>query len=430
LRNRNKEVDSTTLHGKIMAGYQGWFMTPDDGGLNKWRHWANNEMPGDDTVGIDLWPDLSEFDEDELYPSGFTYYENGQTAGLYSNNNAKTVMRHMQWMKHYNIHGVFVQRFIIEAIQIRHIRDNVLQNVQKGAEAYGRVFANMYDISGWHEKPTLIDDIKNDWMHLVDNLKITESPRYLHHYGNPVLSIWGFGFNGRPSDPAKALELIEWLQNGAPVKYRACVMGGVNHNWRSSVENNDEWSDVYRAFDVISPWSVGRFANEADADNFRRKKIEPDLEMANDVIGNEYMPVVFPGFSFHNEKDHKTFNEIPRQGGTFLWRQLYNAIDSGNTMVYVAMFDELDEGTAIFKLAETKCDMPVTGKFVSLDEDDGYDCVPNDWYMRLVGTATFLFGVIDKFPDTMPRLPRCRQKDRCDRTYSPTASPSQALAAF
>jgi hypothetical protein len=35
-----KGVDTTTLQGKVMAGYQGWFNTPTDGAKLGWTHWA------------------------------------------------------------------------------------------------------------------------------------------------------------------------------------------------------------------------------------------------------------------------------------------------------------------------------------------------------------------------------------------------------
>lgn len=398
-KSKIKVVDNTSLHGKIMAGYQGWFMTPNDGGINQWRHWANNEIPNPNTCKFDLWPDLSEFDADELYPSGFSY-SNMQRAGLYSAHRTKTVKRHLQWMQEYNVDGVFVQRFVIEAVQMKNVRDQVLKNVQEGAEEYGRVFANMWDISGWHDEPSLIEDMKQDWIHLVDDLRITESPSYLYHNNRPVVSIWGFGFDSRGSSPFAALSFINWLKFTAPAKYRATVMGGVPTDWRTDTE----WENVYKAYDIISPWTVGRYNGLVGADEHKRNMIEPDL-LKTQILGNEYLPVVFPGFSFKNAKPDKPFNEMPRIGGTFYWRQLYNAIDAGSKMVYIAMFDEVDEGTAIFKLAATQCDIPATGKFLTLDHDIGYQCVPNDWYLRLTGNATEYFRNEGALPLRMPELP-------------------------
>ena len=51
--------------------------------------------------------------------------------------------------------------------------------------------------------------------------------------------------------------------------------------------------------------------------------------------------------------------------------------------IYVAMFNEVDEGTAIFKAAETQAAVPAQGHFLSLDAD-GED-VPSDWYLRVTG---------------------------------------------
>jgi hypothetical protein len=51
--------------------------------------------------------------------------------------------------------------------------------------------------------------------------------------------------------------------------------------------------------------------------------------------------------------------------------------------MYVAMFDEVDEGTAMYKMATTPAGCPVDADQVPLDED-GYN-LPSDWYLR-VGT--------------------------------------------
>jgi hypothetical protein len=68
---------------------------------------------------------------------------------------------------------------------------------------------------------------------MVDDLKITESSRYLHHNGRPVLSIWGFNVSGRPGSASQARELIRWLSTDAPAKYRATVKLGVDDDWQA-----------------------------------------------------------------------------------------------------------------------------------------------------------------------------------------------------
>jgi hypothetical protein len=63
----------------------------------------------------------------------------------------------------------------------------------------------------------------------------------------------------------------------------------------------------------------------------------------------DFMPVVFPGFSWHHLKAKDPLDAIPRLKGQFLWSQFTAIRSAGATMADVAMFDEVDEGTAIFK---------------------------------------------------------------------------------
>ena len=94
-------------------GYQGWFSCAGDGGpLNRWNHWTRNgEAPTSETIRVAMWPDLSEYDPDELYPTQLRYPD-GSVTRLYSAWNLKTVMRHYRWMREYNLDGAFHQRFI------------------------------------------------------------------------------------------------------------------------------------------------------------------------------------------------------------------------------------------------------------------------------------------------------------------------------
>ena len=66
-----KGVDRTTLTGKIMAGYQGWFTTPGDGSGQGWGHYANHGEFRPGCCKFDLWPDVSDLDDDEKYPTPF-----------------------------------------------------------------------------------------------------------------------------------------------------------------------------------------------------------------------------------------------------------------------------------------------------------------------------------------------------------------------
>src|SRR5262245_54921161 len=95
------------------------------------------------------------------------------------------------------------------------------------------------------------------------------------------------------------------------------------------------------------------------------------------------MPVVSPGFSWHNLKSEFPLKQIPRRKGDFLWRQYVEAKKAGATMIYQAMFDEMDEGTAIFKCTNN----PPVGASQFLT----YEGLPSDHYLWLAGMGGKVF---------------------------------------
>lgn len=107
-----------SLINLTLAGYQGWFATPNDTDDNGWIHWG----PLADGHGIqeDFWPEMSEFTPAEQHPApGYTNAD-GTQAHLFSSDNAATVLRHFQWMEAYGVDGVALQRFDVEVGAIRH----------------------------------------------------------------------------------------------------------------------------------------------------------------------------------------------------------------------------------------------------------------------------------------------------------------------
>jgi hypothetical protein len=375
-------VDAGTMDDKFLLGYQGWFACAGDGSSpNQWVHWFRNNQPDAANVTVDMWPDVSELDSNELIATELTL-PGGTPAKLYSAFSAKTVERHFRWMQENGLDGVFLQRFVSELSDPRFfaLRNQVTKNVQAGAEKHGRVFAIMYDISGQRTND-LVSKLTNDWNFLVRNLRVPGSARYLHHREKPVVAIWGFGFAGRNDTPEQARAAINFFHASG-----CTVMGGVPAYWRTlnrDAQTNAAWAQAFRSFDVISPWSVGRYADDAGADNFAREVTAPDVAAAK-AAGRDYLPVIFPGFSWHNLNGGK-LNQIPRNGGKFYWRQASNAVNAGCTMLYGAMFDEMDEGTAMFKLAPTSAQLPAQGTFVPLDADGMK--LPSDWYLRLGNAA-------------------------------------------
>jgi len=380
----NHGVDATTMNGKLLMGYQGWFACPSDGSApNQWWHWFHNQTPTAANVNTDFLPDTSEFNSNELFNTGMTY-SNGSPVQFYSSAVQKTVLRHFQWMQENQLDGVFLQRFLtdLSSPQFFSFRNQVTANVRAGAEAYGRVFALMYDVSG-QPTNTLISNITNDWLYLVNTMHITNSTRSLYHKGKPVVALWGFGFNdgNHLASPQQAQTVINWFKSQG-----VTVMGGVPTYWRTlqgDSYTNAAWTPVYLSFDVISPWAVGRFGDNAGADSYTANITIPDLaECKSNRI--DYMPVVFPGFSWYNENGGP-LNQIPRNGGSFYWRQVYDDVHAGCNMIYGAMFDEVNEGTAMYKLVPTAAQLPAQGKFLALDADGL--TLNSDWYLRLANEA-------------------------------------------
>ena len=394
------EVDASTMTGKLLMGYQGWFGCPGDGSASsRWIHWFRTQNPIATAATVDMWPDVSELEPDELFSTSMTY-PGGAPAKLYSAYNAKTVLRHFKWMRDNQLDGVFLQRFssgVSDASSFARM-NKVADNVRAGADAYRRVFALMYDISG-HPTNTLVSALTNDWVYLVNTLQITNSTRYLRHNGKPVVAVWGFGFSGRQDTPQQAQEVVNFFKSAG-----LTVMGGLPTYWRTlnnDAQSDPAWAAVFRSFDIISPWSVGRYGDIAGADNFRQNLIVPDMADAA-ANGREYMPVIFPGFSWFN-LNAGPLNQIPRNGGTFYWEQAYNAKLSGCSMIYGAMFDEVDEGTAMYKLAPTANEIPAQGSWVPLNIDG--DSLPSDWYLRLAGEASRMLRGDIPLQSTIPIAP-------------------------
>ena len=384
-------VDASTIRGKMLFGYQGWFSAPADGStVNEWHHWLSATGTPSRFV-VDMWPDLTEYDADERFvPPGLTFPD-GKPAAVFSAFKDKTVARHFAWMRDNDLDGVLLQRFLGEVQDPRYFafRNQVTRNVRAAAESAGRVFAVEYDLSlPAAMQATIVAKLQSDWMYLVDTLNVTTSERYLREGGKPVVSIWGLGFADRPTTPQQAQELITWFKSGAPPAYRATVMGGVPWGWRAQTGNlqtDPAWAPVFRALDIVSPWTVGHYASEAAADRFISDVVAGDIAETR-ALGIGYLPVIFPGFSWHNLMGGAPSNQIPRQGGRFYWRQAMNLIGDGASMFKTAMFDEIDEGTAMFKLAPTAATAPAQAPFVTLDADG--ESLPSDWYLRLAGAAT------------------------------------------
>lgn len=421
-----KGVDTSTLTGKIMCGYRGWFTCPGDGSEQGWGGWGKNGKFDAENCAVDFWPDMSEYDKDEQFATPFKYGY-GRKAYVFSSMNKKTLLRHFKWMSDYGIDGVFVQRLAPqidaekELILCNHMwwlataprtwqpfdaaklnfRNTVLANCREGANQYGRAYAVMYDLSGL--KAGQINSVIDDWKLLVDKMKLTKDPQdkaYLRHNGRPVVAIWGIGFKDNHEYTLdECAKLIDFLKNDPD--YGGCtVVLGVPTWWRTVYNDCVDDKMLHKIVlmaDIVSPWTVGRFNAMDDIPGFARNIWAEDLKWCK-KNNKEYMPVVWPGFSWHNMFPIRPLNQFPRLKSQLLWRQYTEAKKAGATMIFQAMFDDLDEGNAIFKCTST----PPVGRTSFLT----YEGLPNDHYLWLAGQAGKMMRGQIELTEQLPKRQR------------------------
>jgi hypothetical protein len=401
-------IDRATLTGKVMCGYQGWFAAEGDGSGRGWRHYSawGQFKPG--FCGIDLWPDVSELDEDERYATPFRHAD-GKVASVFSSYNRKTVLRHFRWMQEYGVDGVFVQRFGVETIDPRDLRhcNTVLAHCREGANRYGRCYAVMYDLSLLPAGG--VQRVIDDWKLLVGRMQIGKDARdgaYLRHKGKPVVAVWGIGFgDGRQYTLTECERLVDFLQHDK-VHGGFTVLLGVPTGWRTLDADSVRDPVLHRIIgkgDIVSPWTVGRYRSLEEVATHAVQRWKKDIEWCK-AHDKDYLPVVFPGFSWHNRRRKAPLDEIPRRKGRFLWQQYAEAKKVGATMMYQAMFDEMDEGTAIFKCTND----PPIGKSSYVT----YEGLPSDHYLWLTGMGGRLLRGDVPVSDEPPRRDRPNSSGR------------------
>lgn len=394
------DVDATTLDGKVLCGYQGWFNTPGDGTNFGFTHWGQGlDRPDAGRFTVDMWPDVAEYDPQDLVEIPGVRMPDGSPAKLYSAYRKGPVLLHAKWMRQYGLDGVFLSRFVSRSPYSARSRHNnmVLAHVREGCHLEGRVWAMMLDLTMGRNPSTLA--VKNDWRFLCDEVKAREDSRYLHHQGKPVVLLWGLGFKDRYWTAEQAAELVDFFKHD-PRYGGVYLIGGVDPRWRTlrgESRTEPAWSQVYLSFDAISPWNCGRYRDDASMDQSRRIVWERDLAELTE-LDKGYMPTAFPGFSWDNlQRTPPGTSLIARHKGEFYWRQFAIFKELGVRTVFVGMFDEVDEGTAIYKVSN---EVPVGKYFVT------YEGLPSDWYLRLTGAATLMMQteapLVPKIPEHLP----------------------------
>jgi hypothetical protein len=373
--NAPEAVSAGDVVGKMTVGYQGWFSAEGDGSpLNKWGH--NN---------LEMWPDVREYSN--TYATRYSL-SNGEPARMFSSYDDQTVRMHFRWMAESGIDCAALQRFANElqpGSPIKAQRDGMAVKVKNAAEATGRKFYIMYDTSGWG-----LRGLEADWTNtIVNTLRLTCSPAYAKQNGKPVVCIYGMGYVRWPATAEAALEVINWFK--AQGYY---VIGSVPGSWLSGRgDSQPDFMSVYSSFDMLSAWAVGRRMNP----DYPRW-IEGDQAYCK-AHNIDYQPCIYPGTSFHNSNGSRK-NLIPRHHGDFLWSQFTTLKSLNISTVYIAMFDELNEATSIFKCAEDTSMMPADKWLLPLDADDVH--VSSDFYLRLVNDGGQMIKGLTPYQATYP----------------------------
>ena len=378
-----KVVDAASLRNKILCGYQGWFRCPGDASGLGWVHWSRDAGAiRPETLTFEMWPDMGEYGADERFPvPGFTYPD-GRPAALFSSDNAATVLRHFRWMRGHDIDGAWLQHFLVDlpggpVAQLYPSRLRVLRHVMAAAGRTGRAWALAYDIAGM-PADRIYDVLTADWKRMVAS-GVARSPRYLREGGRPVVLVWGFYRNSASNAMSARLanRLIDFF--GARGPCSAFLVGGGDWDWRSNPD--PAWRAFHRRFGGYVPWNVGNYSvdqatgvKRASTGAWAGDRQECERQ------GVVWIPTVYPGFGWDNltrrAREGAPTSAIPRRGGRFLWEQFHELAKQGVGSAYVAMFDEVDEGTSIFKVTSSP---PTQARF------SGYEGLPSDWYLRLVG---------------------------------------------
>jgi hypothetical protein len=133
---------------------------------------------------------------------------------------------------------------------------------------------------------------------------------------------------------------------------------------------------MIRSFDAYSPWNVGNWRRDEAGEQHASLSWWDEDKRDCDSRGEFWLPVIYPGFSWDNLTQKPAGSSlISRRKGKFFWEQLVTLAHMHVDSVYVAMFDEVDEGTAIYKVTSSP---PTQAHFV------GFEGMPSDWYLRLL----------------------------------------------
>ena len=192
---------------------------------------------------------------------------------------------------------------------MRHHKDVVLANAREGANRTGRAYAVMYDLSGLPAGGWL--RFRDDWRMPRDRMHITEDPAR-----TPRAGPWSRSGASASMTASSPKILARGMSRPDPVlKADGCtVMLGVATGWREQKRDamdDPELHAVLQKADIISPWTLVDIAI-LKASLATRISIGGRTSHWCDEHEMDYLPVVFPGFSWHHLKGD-WLDKIPRR---------------------------------------------------------------------------------------------------------------------
>ena len=197
---------------------------------------------------VDMWPDVSDYDPEDLCEVPGLKMPDGSPARLYSAFRKGPVLLHFRWMRQYGIDGVFLSRFVGETAspaRARHV-NTVLANVREGCHREGRVWAMMLDLSMGRAR-------RRRWSRMTGSSCATRS-RFARTRATCTIraSRWccsgGWGSRTAPGRRSRAKS---WSISSRTIPNYGGVylIGGIDPYWRTlSGESRTEpaWAKVYR----------------------------------------------------------------------------------------------------------------------------------------------------------------------------------------
>lgn len=236
-----------------------------------------------------------------------------------------------------------------------------------------------YDLNGASSAPgssNVAETILADLASLSD---VLGSPVYMHQGGKPVVEVWGVGIVTAVSVDDSAA-LVAALQGAGYY-----VILGVQQAWHAELVEDQPggYGSVYALADMLQPWTVGAYDRDGYP-GFRDGRQATEDKAALAALGIESSVVVWPGGSNSNADpgDPAAFDRFPRWNGTFYQAQLDGAVDVvGPNFIFGAMFDEVNEGTAIYPVLK-RSQLPTNQRFLGVDDD-----LAPDAYLTMAGDA-------------------------------------------